>query len=186
MLNKLQAVVGQALTVLCGAVSIFSGVLLIRGGLLTPIYLSWFVFSFTGFLVGWKLASHGKRKLNEKAESEQQQTVLSAVKSNGGRLTGLQLAAESGWTLEASDEALKQFVSAGVAETDFSAQGDIVYVFRSMVDRSELENVTALPLSEAAPGSESVSVISSPEESLPDTVGQATNNVVENENDIET
>jgi hypothetical protein len=139
MFNKLQSLIGRVLTIFGGAGSIFSGFLLMRGGLLMPIYWGIFVGSLTAFFVGWNLATSGDKSGKQKAAVQKQQTVLGVVKALNGRVTDLQLAAESGWTLEESKRVLNDFVNAGAAEMNVTPEGDLVYVFRGMLQPGQVE-----------------------------------------------
>ncbi len=94
--------------------------------------------AWTGILwfaaLGWAIFYKDPRHLKGK---EKEQWLLNIIQEKGGRVTPLEIAAETKMSLDQAKEELDGFCNIGAAELQITDAGNSIYVFRGFLTYSE-------------------------------------------------
>ncbi len=126
---------------------IFSILLLIHGGFFTmffafgffagtdffEVFLAWLLIGVIPLSVGWILYKKSKtHSMNEVFENLEMQVIKLASTMNG-KLKAVDLTLNLNISMDASKDILEKLVIQGIADTDITESGAVVYLFRELI-----------------------------------------------------
>lgn len=96
-----------------------------------------FVFFFITFGAGVYLTVSGWKKKRKLSREKTERSILRYIMAKGGRVTALEVAAETPMSVEQAQEYLQQLCNEGLGEVQLTSNGNLVYVFHGALGFDE-------------------------------------------------
>ncbi len=101
-------------------------------------------FSMTGILGFYLAIAHFFRNRRKEKEQKERQ-ILKVIASKGGRVTPVEIAAETNLIIDEAKAALDQLCKSGAGQLQVTENGNMVYVFEGVLSSQE-KNTAKSPL----------------------------------------